>query len=123
MTAVHDAASVYMVENVLLIAIRDNITDTDIIGLQEELSERIVVEGARGIVIDIAALEIVDTFVGRILAQLSAIGHLLGAETYTVGMQPAVAMTLVELGMDFSGSRTALSLSHALRALKAKGLA
>jgi rsbT antagonist protein RsbS len=112
-----------MVENVLLIAIRDNITDTDIIGLQEELSQRIVAERARGIVIDIAALEIVDTFVGRILAQLSSIGHLLGAETYTVGMQPAVAMTLVELGMDFKGSRTALSLSHALRALKAKGLA
>ncbi len=118
-----EAASVYMVDDVLLVAIRDNISDTDIIGLQEELSERIVSEQARGIVIDIAALEIVDTFVGRILAQLSSIARLLGAETYTVGMRPAVAMTLVELGMELSASRTALSLSHALRELKAEGLA
>ncbi len=118
-----EAASIYVVEKVLLVAIRDNITDTDIINLQEDLSEQIVSHQARGVVIDIAALEIVDTFVGRILAQLSSIARLLAAETYIVGMRPAVAMTLVELGMDLSGSRTALSLSHALRALKAKGLA
>ncbi|MGR3463849.1 STAS domain-containing protein [Limimaricola sp.] len=118
-----EAASVYSVDKVLLVAIRDNITDTDIINLQEDLSERIVNEAARGVVIDIAALEIVDTFVGRILAQLSSISRLLAAETYIVGMRPAVAMTLVELGMDLPGSKTALSLSHALRALKAQGLA
>ncbi len=118
-----DAASIYNVENVLLVAIRDNITDTDIITLQEELSHRIVADGARGVVIDIASLEIVDTFVGRILAQLSSIARLLAAETFIVGMRPAVAMTLVELGMDLSGSRTALSLSHALRRLKINELA
>jgi len=76
---VSEAASIYKVDKVLLVAIRDNITDTDIINLQEDLSERIVSEKARGVVIDIAALEIVDTFVGRILAQLSAISRLRAA--------------------------------------------
>lgn len=118
-----EAASIYQVDQVLLVAIRDNITDTDIVNLQEDLSERIVAQQARGVVIDIADLEIVDTFVGRILAQLSGIARLLAAETYIVGMRPAVAMTLVELGMELTGSRTALSLSHALQALREKGVA
>ncbi|PYE85597.1 STAS domain-containing protein [Pseudoroseicyclus aestuarii] len=118
-----DTASVYLVEHVLLVAIPDNITDTEIMSLQEELSTRIVSDGARGVVIDIAALEIVDTFVGRVLAQLSSMARLLAAETFVVGMRPAVAMTLVELGMDLHGSRTALTLSHALRALRSEGLA
>lgn len=118
-----ESASVYLVDQVLLVAIPDNITDSEIINLQEELSNRIVSAGARGVVIDISALEIVDTFVGRVLAQLSSMARLLAAETYVVGMRPAVAMTLVELGMDLSGSKTALSLSHAVRALRRDGLA
>ena len=118
-----EAASVYLVDRVLLVAIGDNISDTEIMDLQERLAERIVAEAARGVVIDIAALEIVDTFVGRVLAQLSSMARLLAAETYVVGMRPAVAMTLVELGMDLSGSKTALSLSHALERLRRDGLA
>ena len=109
------AAAIYKVEDVLLVSIQDDITDTDIIELQDALAERISSSGVRGVVVDIGALEIVDTFVGRILAQLSGIARLLAAETYIVGMRPAVAMTLVELGMDLNESRTALTLDHADR--------
>ncbi|KAF0676680.1 STAS domain-containing protein [Profundibacterium mesophilum] len=118
-----DTISIYLVEQVLLVTIPDNITDTEIVDLLENLSERIVGEAARGVVIDIASLEIVDTFVGRVLAQLSSVAGMLGARTYVVGMRPAVAMTLVELDMDLPGCRMALSLTQALRELRRDGLA
>lgn len=114
-----EAAAVYLVDDVLLVAIRDDITDTDILALQDTLSERLVKEKVRGVVMDISALEIVDTFVGRILAQLAGISKLLAAETYVVGMRPAVAITLVELGMFLPENRTALSLTHAMQRLRA----
>lgn len=113
-----EAASVYLVEDVLLVAIRDDITDTDILNLQDALAQRLVKDEVRGVVMDISALEIVDTFVGRILAQLAGISKLLAAETYVVGMRPAVAMTLVELGMFLPENRTALSLTHAMQRLR-----
>ncbi len=113
-----NAASVYAIDGVLLVSIRDDIADTDILELQDVLSERIVASDATGVVIDISALEIVDTFVGRILGQLTAVAQLLDAETYVVGMRPAVAMTLVELGMYLPGNRTALNLSHAMEKMK-----
>ena len=109
----------FPVEDVLLVSISDDITDTDILDLQDLLSEKVVATEAVGVVIDISALEIVDTFVGRILAQLSAIAALLDAQSYIVGMRPAVAMTLVELGVDLPESKTALSLTHALRRIRA----
>lgn len=111
--------AIYLVEDVLLVSVRDDITDTDIIDLQDALSERIARESVSGVVIDISALEIVDTFVGRVLAQLASISKLLDAETFVVGMRPAVAMTLVELGMEMPENRTALNLTHALRKLRA----
>ena len=117
------ASAIYFVEGVLLVAIQEDISDTDILDLQEALAERIVRDSARAVVMDINALEIVDTFVGRILAQLASVSKLLDAQTYVVGMRPAVAMTLVELGMDLPESKTALSLSHALQDLRGKPLA
>ncbi|UWQ49097.1 STAS domain-containing protein [Leisingera caerulea] len=114
-----DAASIHLVEDVLLVAIQEDITDTDILDLQDVLSERVSAEGARGVVIDISTLEIVDTFVGRVIAQLANIANLLDAETFVVGMRPAVAMTLVELGMNLPETRTALSLTHAMQRLRA----
>lgn len=117
-----NAAAIYAVEGVLLVSITSDITDTDIIDLQEALSKRIADTECRGVVVDISALEIVDTFVGRVLAQLTSVARLLDAETYVVGMRPAVAMTLVELGMYLPENHTALTLSHALDKMRRSGL-
>ena len=117
-----NAAAIYAVEGVLLVSITSDITDTDIIDLQEALSNRIADTECRGVVVDISALEIVDTFVGRVLAQLTSVARLLDAETYVVGMRPAVAMTLVELGMYLPENHTALTLSHALDKMRQSGL-
>ena len=117
-----NAAAIYAVEGVLLVSITSDITDTDIIDLQESLSKRIADTECRGVVIDISALEIVDTFMGRVLAQLTSVARLLDAETYVVGMRPAVAMTLVELGMYLPENHTALTLSHALDKMRQSGL-
>ena len=117
-----NAAAIYAVEGVLLVSITSDITDTDIIDLQEALSKRIADTECRGVVVDISALEIVDTFVGRVLAQLTSVARLLDAETYVVGMRPAVAMTLVELGMYLPENHTALALSHALDKMRQSGL-
>ena len=117
-----NAAAIYSVEGVLLVSIRADITDTDIVDLQDVLSGKITETHARGVVIDISELDIVDTFVGRVLAQLTAIAKLLDAETFVVGMRPAVAMTLVELGMYLPENHTALTLNHALEKMrKARG--
>lgn len=117
-----NSAAIYSVEGVLLVSITSDITDTDIIELQETLSQRIANDETRGVVVDISTLEIVDTFVGRVLAQLTAVARLLDAETYVVGMRPAVAMTLVELGMYLPENHTALNLSHALDKMRDSGL-
>jgi len=117
-----NAAAIYAVEGVLLVSITSDITDTDIIDLQEALSKRIADTECRGVVVDISALEIVDTFVGRVLAQLTSVARLLDAETYVVGMRPAVAMTLVELGLYLPENHTALTLSHALDKMRQYGL-
>lgn len=111
-------ASIHLVENALLVSIQDDVTDVEILDLQDALSRRIAEENVAGVVIDITALEIVDTFVGRVIAQLAGISRLLDAETYVVGMRPAVAVTLVELGMYLPETRTALSLTHALSQLR-----
>ncbi|MBN8190326.1 STAS domain-containing protein [Salipiger thiooxidans] len=110
--------SINLVENALLVSIQDDVTDTEIVALQETLSNRIAKERVKGVILDISSLEIVDTFVGRVIAQLAGISRLLAAETYVVGMRPAVAVTLVELGMYLPDIRTALSLTHALSQLR-----
>jgi rsbT antagonist protein RsbS len=113
-----DRVPVLKIGDILLVSIQIDLEDQMVLDLQEDLSERIVSTGAHGVVIDISALEIVDSFVGRMLATIAAISRVLGAETVVVGMRPAVAMTLVELGLSLGGVRTALDLEQGLRQLR-----
>lgn len=105
----------------LLVTIQVDIHDTLAMHLQEDLTTRIVQTGARGVMIDISSLEVVDSFMGRMLAQVSSMARVLDAETVVVGMRPAVALTLVELGLTLSGVRTALNVERGM-ALLAKSL-
>ncbi|MFC9330089.1 STAS domain-containing protein [Kitasatospora sp. NPDC057015] len=112
---------VLRIGDVLLVSIQTDLEDQSVLDLQEDLAARIVETGAHGVVIDITALEIVDSFVGRMLATTAAISRILDAETVLVGMRPAVAITLVELGLSLGGVRTALSLERGLALLGRTG--
>ncbi|MEV4614963.1 STAS domain-containing protein [Kitasatospora sp. NPDC049258] len=103
--------------DVLLVSIQVDLEDQTVLDLQDDLAARILATSARGVVIDITAVEIVDSFVGRMLATTAAISRMLDAETVVVGMRPAVAITLVELGLSLGGVRTALGLEKGLEML------
>jgi rsbT antagonist protein RsbS len=103
----------------LLVTIQVDMKDQTALALQDDLSTRIEATGAKGVLIDISALEIVDPFVGRMLASISGIARVLDAETVVVGMQPAVAITLVELGLSLPGVRTALNVERGMAMLRA----
>jgi len=105
----------------LLVSIQVDLQDDSVVALQEDLAERIVATNARGVVIDISAVEIVDSFIGRMFATVAALSRVLDAETVVVGMRPAVAITLVELGLSLEGVRTALDLEKGLAVLKRLG--
>ncbi|WP_326703861.1 MULTISPECIES: STAS domain-containing protein [Streptomyces] len=109
---------VLRIGDVLLVSIQVDLEDQTVLDLQEDLAEQIVARAARGVVIDITAVEIVDSFVGRMLATIASISRLLDAETVVVGMRPAVAITLVELGLSLGGVRTALDLEKGLALLR-----
>ncbi len=96
--------------DLLLVSIQVDLHDRMALALQEDLAERIVATGCHGVIIDISALDIVDSFVGRMLATIASISRVLDAETVVVGMRPAVAITLVELGLSLPGIRTALNV-------------
>jgi rsbT antagonist protein RsbS len=103
----------------LLVTIQVDMKDQTALGLQDDLSAKIEATGARGVLIDISALEIVDSFIGRMLASISGIARVLDAQTVVVGMQPAVAITLVELGLSLPGVRTALNVERGMALLRA----
>jgi rsbT antagonist protein RsbS len=103
----------------LLVTIQVDMHDRLAMTLQDDLTSRIAETGARGVLIDISALEIVDSFIGRMIANISATARVLDAETVLVGMQPAVAITLVELGLSLPGVRTALNVEKGMGLLRA----
>lgn len=104
--------------DVLLVSIQIDMQDQTAMALQNDLAERIASTGASGVMIDISALEIVDSFVGRMLVTVSGIARILSAATVVVGMQPAVAITLVELGLSLGGVRTALTVERGMALLR-----
>ena len=104
---------------VLLVTIQVDMQDQMAMALQDDLANKVASTGAKGVMIDISALEIVDTFVGRMLASISGISRILDATTVVVGMQPAVAITLVELGLSLEGVRTALNVEQGMNLLAA----
>jgi len=114
-----DRIPVLTLGDVLLVSIQVDLEDQLALRLQEDLADRIVSTGAHGVIIDITALDIVDSFVGRMLATIAAVSKVLDAETFVVGMRPAVAITLVELGLPLRGIRTALNVELGLAALRA----
>ena len=103
----------------LLVTIQVDMHDRLAMTLQDDLTAKISDVGAKGVLIDISALEIVDSFIGRMLANIANMSKVLDAETVVVGMQPAVAITLVELGMSLPGVRTALDVEKGMRLLNA----
>ncbi|MEU4656947.1 STAS domain-containing protein [Streptomyces sp. NPDC023723] len=105
---------------VLLVTLQGDLHDNTAQQLQQDLSETVVGSGATGVVIDISGVEIVDSFLGRVLAEIAAQSGLLAARTVIVGMRPAVAITLVELGLTLPGLHTALSTEAALELLDAR---
>jgi rsbT antagonist protein RsbS len=102
----------------LLVTIQVDMHDRLALTLQDDLTAQIVKFRSHGVLIDISALEIVDSFIGRMLASIASMAHLLDAETVVVGMQPAVAITLVELGLPMRGIRTALDVEKGMIALR-----
>lgn len=103
----------------LLVTIQVDLEDQMALALQDDLAAKIEATGARGVLIDISALDIVDSFIGRMLAGISGIARVLDATTVVVGMQPAVAITLVELGLSLDGVRTALDVQRGMNLLLA----
>ncbi|MES2208133.1 MAG: STAS domain-containing protein [Pseudomonadota bacterium] len=101
----------------LLVTIQVDMHDRLAMTLQDDLTNKITETGARGVLIDISSLELVDSFIGRIVANISSMARILDAETVLVGMQPAVAITLVELGLSLPGVRTALNVEKGMRLL------
>jgi rsbT antagonist protein RsbS len=102
----------------LLVTIQVDMHDKLALALQDDLTTRIADVGAKGVLIDISSLEIVDSFIGRTLANIASMARVLDAKTVVVGMQPAVAITLVELGMSLPGIRTALNVETGMEYLQ-----
>jgi rsbT antagonist protein RsbS len=109
---------ILQIGKLLLVTIQVDLMDQTALALQDDLAAKIERSGATGVLIDISALEIVDSFIGRMLASISSIAHVLGANSVVVGMQPAVAITLVELGLSLDGVRTALNVERGMELLR-----
>jgi rsbT antagonist protein RsbS len=107
----------------LLVSIQVDMHDQMAMALQDALTEQIVQSHARGVLVDISALDVVDSFIGRMLGNIAAMSRVLDAETVVVGMRPAVAITLVELGLSLPGIRTALNVDKGMEMLRKARLA
>ena len=109
--------------NVLVVSIQVDLQDQGVVALQEDLAEQICATGAHGVLIDISGVDIVDSFIGRMFATIASISRLFDADTVVAGMRPAVAITLVELGLTLGEVRTALDLERGLEILRDLGAA
>lgn len=104
----------------LLVTIQVDMHDRLAMALQDDLTERIVRDRARGVLIDISALDVVDSFIGRMISNTASMARVLDARTVVVGMQPAVAITLVELGLTLDGVKTALNVERGIKLLESE---
>jgi rsbT antagonist protein RsbS len=109
-----DRIPILKLGDALLVTIQVDMHDRLATALEEDLTNKIVMLGAKGVLIDISALEIVDSFIGRMLDNIAAVSRILDADTVVVGMRPAVAITLVELGLSLSGVKTALNVERGM---------
>ena len=114
-----DSIPILQMGEYLLVSIQVDMYDRLALKLQDNLTNRIVKTGAKGVLIDISSLEIVDSFIGLLLSNIASMSRILDAETVVVGMQPAVAITLVELGLSLTGIRTALNIEKGMEILQA----
>jgi rsbT antagonist protein RsbS len=109
-----DQVPILKIGQTLFVSIQIDLQDESVMLLQEDLAAELAATAARGVIIDITAVEIVDSFIGRMLATIGSISRLFDAETVIVGMRPAVAITLTELGLSLNGVRTALNAEKGL---------
>lgn len=105
----------------LLVTIQVDMHDRVAMTLQDELTDQIVKQRSRGVLLDISSVDVVDSFIGRMIGNIASMARILDAETVVVGMRPAVAITLVELGMALPGVRTALNVDAGMAMLKLNG--
>ena len=113
-----DRIPILRMGDLLLVTIQVDIHDKLALTLQDDLTSAITRYGTKGVLIDISAVEMVDSFIARAIANLSAMAHILDATTVVVGMRPAVAITLVELGVELGGVRTALNVERGMQLLQ-----
>jgi rsbT antagonist protein RsbS len=113
-----DRIPILRMGRLLLVSIQVDMHDQLALALQDDLTQRIVSDKARGVLIDISSLDVVDSFIGRMISNIAAMSRILDAQTVVVGMQPAVAITLVELGLDLAGVRTALNVEKGMALLQ-----
>ena len=113
-----DRIPILKLEDFLLVSIQVDMHDQLALTLQDDLTQKIVATRARAVLIDISALEMVDSFMGRMLGNIASMSRILDAQTVVVGMRPAVAITLVELGLSLPGIRTALNVDAGLALLR-----
>lgn len=115
-----DRIPILKMGDALLVTIQVDMHDRLATALEEDLTNKIVAFGAKGVLIDISALEVVDSFIGRMLDNIAAVSRILDAETVVVGMRPAVAITLVELGLSLSGVKTALNVERGIGLIRGR---
>ncbi|CAO4144676.1 STAS domain-containing protein [Methylorubrum aminovorans] len=115
-----DRIPILKLGSALIVTIQVDMHDRLAVALEEDLTAMIVRTGARGVLIEISAMEIVDSFIGRMLDNIAAVSRVLDAETVVVGMRPAVAITLVELGLTLTGIKTALNVERGMAMIRAR---